>query len=377
MVKNNKPVRILEATISNDKGGLTGYICQNYRFIDKDKIQFDFITYEDKIDFQKEFEEQGAKFYRLPKISKFFAYIKALKNIQKEYNHKIIHFHMSYTNMIPIIAAKIAGIDKIFLHAHSTQIDDNRKYIRWIKTGINFMGKYLSIFFVDQFFACSNKAAKWMFPQSIINSDKFSLAHNAIDIKKFVFNSRIREIKRKELGINDNTFCVGHIGRFSYQKNQEFVVEIFYELQKIHEDAVLLLIGKEDQEVYNRVIQKVNDLKIDKNVKILGIRDDIPALYQAMDCFILPSRFEGLGIVTIEAQASGLYTILADTVPYEAKVTNLVDFISLNKAPKYWAERILSRLVTERKNHNCEIREAGYDIENEVVKLKNRYLSLV
>lgn len=372
-MENKKNIRVLQYIVSNDKGGLTKYICQNYCFINKNKIQFDFITYDKFLDFEKEFYQKGARFYRIPKIKNIIKYFSFWKRLQEENKYEIIHFHMSYTNIVPIICARLVGIKNIILHAHSTQIDDNRLFIRIIKKQLNFLGKILVKFLVKKYLACSDLAAKWMFPISVVKRKEYILVHNAIDLKKYLFNREIRNQKRKELNISDNCFCIGHVGRFAYQKNHDYLIDIFKEIYLLNKNTKLLLIG--DGSLINREKEKVLNLGLEENVIFLGNRNDVFDLYNAFDCFILPSRFEGLGMVIIEAQASSLHCYVSDIIPKEVKITDLVDFISLDKSPKFWAKKIMKDNIFERNNMLKDILKAGYDVEYEVKRLEKIYMS--
>lgn len=374
-MENENAIRVLQYIVSNDKGGLTKYICQNYCFINKNKIQFDFITYDKFLDFEKDFYNKGAKFYRIPKIKNIFKYFSFWRRLQKENKYKIIHFHMSYTNFIPIICARLVGIESIILHAHSTQIDDNRFFIRVIKEQLNFLGKILSKFIVKKYVACSDFAAKWMFPVTVVKKKKYMLAHNAIDLEKYIFNIEIRKQKRKELGISDNCFCIGHIGRFTYQKNHEFLIDIFKEIHLLNKNTRLLLIG--NGPLIDKIKEKVLNLNLENNVIFLGNRKDVPSLYNVMDCFVLPSLFEGLPIVGIEAQAAGLPCFFSDTITKELFITNLANYIALNENPKIWAKKIIEYQWVLRKNMSNEIKKNGYDINMEIKNLERYYTNLI
>ena len=168
---------------------------------------------------------------------------------------------------------------------------------------------------------------------------------------------------------------MGHVGRFSYQKNHEFLIEIFNEIHKILSEAELLLIGDavEDKTYLNKAKQKVKDLGLEENVKFLGIRNDVPELMQTMDCFVLPSRFEGLPMVGIEAQAAGLPCYFSDVITEEVKITDLVNFISLNKSPKFWAKEVIKSRNFKRKDISNKIIEAGFDINTEINKIEKFY----
>lgn len=365
-------IRILQATVTNDSGGLTWYICQNYRFIDKSKIQFDFITYDDKLEFKNEFEKIGANFYQIPKPIHFFSYVKKLFEIQKKRQYEIIHLNLSYANVLPIIVAKIIGIKTIIIHSHSTQIDDKRFLARFAKENIHRFGKLLIPKIANVFLACSIPAAKWMFGKSIADFNKYMIIHNAIFIEKYIFSINIREKKRLELGIEAETFCVGHIGRFTYQKNHEYLLKIFAEVLLKRPNSKLVLIGDGDN------LQNIKDLvkekKLYDKILFLGNRKDVPELMQIMDCFVLPSRFEGLPIVGIEAQTAGLPCFFADTITKELGITDLAHFIPLQVTPKEWVEQILQNSNIDRKDMSKEISAAGYDIKTEIKNMEKIYI---
>lgn len=369
----SEPMRILQAFITNDKGGLTGYIEQNYRYMDKTKIQFDFLTYDtDKLDFEDEFINMGAKFYHIHRPSHPVDFYKSLKFILRRKHYKAIHFNLSYANFIPVILVKLAGAHNIIIHSHSTDIDDQRIFIRKIKTGIHLLGKMIFPFVGNSFWACSSDAAKWMFSQKILKGNKWFLAHNAIDVKKHVYNPDKRNLLRKDIGIAPDTFVIGHIGRFTYQKNHEFLLEVFRAVKKEKKDCRLMLIGDGPEE--NEIKRQAGLLDIKKDILFLGKRDDVPNLLQVMDCFVLPSRFEGLPIVGIEAQAAGLSCIVSDVITEDVNITNLVNFVSLSSSIKCWVDTILSVSCEGRNDRYKDIVEAGYDLRHETCVIQKKYL---
>lgn len=369
------PIRILQATVSNDKGGLTGYICQNYRYIDKSKVQFDFLTYETQLDFQKEFEKMGARFYVVPKPSHFFAYMKALKQICKQTEYGAVHFNISYANFLPLLAAKSAGFKRIIIHSHSTEIDDKRKLVRGMKKCIHYVGKMLMPVLGTDFLACSQLAGKWMYPASVLHGEEYHLAKNAINLEKYRFNPVIRNAVRKKLGIGEKTFCVGHIGRFSYQKNHSFLIRVFAEVHKKQPDSCLLLIGghMNGDEYYTEAKKMVEQFHLKEAVHFLGVRKDVPELLQAMDCFVLPSHFEGLPIVGIEAQAAGLPCVVSDWVTRELDVCGNVRFISIHSGSSGWVQALLQ----SSKRGRCAtdgLADNGYEIKSATNVMENFYL---
>lgn len=375
---NQKPIRILQAFVTNDKGGLTGYIAQNYRYIDKNKVQFDFLTHDEKpLDFEKEFIDEGARFYHIPHPSHPVAYYKALKKIFSENDYKAVSLNLSYANFISVVLAHLAGARKIIIHSHSTAIDDKSKIKRNLKRIIHEFGKRIFPIVADEFAACSQYAARWMFTDRVIKGKHFVYARNAIDLSRFRYNQEDRARLRKELDINSETFCVGHVGRFTYQKNHEYLIDIFHEIVQLHSDSILFLIGgHEAGGTYETVMNKIAAYHLEKKVKILGIRDDVPELLSAMDCFVLPSRFEGLAIVSIEAQASGLNVYQSDVVSPETRITDLVQFLPITKSPYVWAQNVVENISKKRKCCRDEIERSGYDINREIIEIERIYQSL-
>lgn len=371
----SEPMRVLQAFITNDKGGLTGYIAQNYRYMDKTKVQFDFLTYDtDKLDFEDEFINMGAKFYHIQQPSHPIDFYKSLKYILRRENYKVIHFNLSYANFVPVILAKLAGAHNIIIHSHSTDIDDRRIFIRKIKTGIHLLGKMIFPFVGNSFWACSSDAAKWMFSKKILKGNKWFFAHNAIDVKKYIYNADKRNLLRKSIGIAPDTFVIGHIGRFTYQKNHEFLLDIFKTVKKKKKDCKLMLVG--DGPEKQHIKDLVEMFGLNEDVLFLGRRTDVPDLLQVMDCFVLPSRFEGLAIVGIEAQAAGIPCVFSDRISREINITGLVTFLSLNAGLTEWGEETLKQFELGKSDQRTNIFTAGYDLEHEIEWIQRLYLLL-
>lgn len=362
--------RILQATVSNDKGGLTKYICQNYRYIDKNQYQFGFLTYEDILDFEEEFIKKGALFHRITSPIYFISYIKRLRAIRIKYNYQAVHIHTSYANIIVLLAFKLAGYKKIFIHSHSSKIDDANPMKRVIKTAIHRIGKEITPFIGTTLLACSKLAGKWLYPSRM--QDKVIIANNAIDLEPFRFNQQIREQKRKELDITAQTLLL-HVGRFTYQKNHTFLIDVFDEYYKLDNNAVLLLVG--DGPLRLEIQHKLNSLPCKKNVIFLGVRQDIPALLQAADIFLLPSNFEGLPLVAVEAQATSIPCLLANTITKEAKILDTTEFLTINNV-NGWLEFISTYKSRSRYDASEKMRQAGYDIYTEIHRIEKVYQNL-
>ena len=224
-----------------------------------------------------------------------------------------------------------AGL-KTIIHSHSTS---NGKGLSSVVKRIM---QYPLRNQADYFFACSTEAGLWLFGHKVVNSEKFHILQNAIDVDKYCFNQLIRDRYRKELKLDEKKTFI-HVGRFHPAKNHSFLLKLFAEIHKKDPKTILLLAG--DGELRSAIEKQITNLDIQDSVFLLGNRNDVPNLLQASDCFLFPSIWEGLGIVVIEAQAAGLVTICSDSIPQEVKITNLVKFVSLQKSAEEWAIIVL------------------------------------
>lgn len=337
-------------------------IMNYYRHIDRTKIQFDFFALEGSMIPQKEeIESLGGRVYIVPRYTNPIKYEREIIRLLKGYS--IVHSNMNTLSVFSLYGAKKARVPHRILHNHSTAGKGEKKNI------FKYLLRPFCKFFLTERLACSRYAGEWMFGKN----SSFKVVNNAIDLSKYKFNQNTRESIRKELGI-ENRFVIGHIGRFCYQKNQEFLIDIFKEIIK-NADAVLLLIGSGETE--NAIKTKVKNLGLEDRVIFAGNKTNANEYYQAMDVFVLPSRYEGLGMVAIEAQASGLPVICSEEVPPEAAVTGLVKFCPLSAPASKWADTIFANRVADRKDTTDEIQKAGYNIITEAKKLEEFYFSLI
>ena len=343
-----------------------------YKYIDRTKIQFDFFCDNDSTNIPyEEIEKLGGKVILIPPYQKVFKYQKSLQKIFKENNYKIVHSHINTLSVFPLYAAKKANIPIRIAHSHSTS---NKK--EWKKNLLKQILKPFSKTFANNYFACSEYAGKWLFGEKEFNKGNIYVLNNAIDIDKFKYNEKIRNEIRKELNINKDTLVIGHIGRFVKQKNHDFLIDIFNEYTKLNNNTVLLLIGQGPLE--EEIKEKVNKLNLQDNVLFLGQREGVNELYQAMDIFLLPSLYEGLGMVLIEAQCAGLPCICSTEVPSVAKVTPNLEFLSLKNKDLIWAKKIKKISKNDkRKDFSNEIRKNSYDIKIEAKKLEKKYLEYI
>lgn len=359
-----EPIRVLQVVGRMDRGGIETLIMNIYRNIDRNKVQFDFLThYGREADYNEEIRSLGGKIYDMPKIKstrktyyhKFFEYVIALNDFFKKHNeYNVLHGHMTNTATIYMPIAKKYGIKNCIAHSHLTQA---RHGLTGIVTNILQMPlEYLA----TDYFSCSEMAAEWLFSKKAVEKGKVSILKNAIDSMQYAYNSETRINYRKCLNI-ENKFTLGHVGRFFHQKNHEFLIDIMYEVVKLEPNAMLLLVG--DGELRKSCEDKVNQLNLTHNVQFLGVRSDVNNIMQAMDVFVMPSHFEGLPVVGIEAQASGLKCVFSEGITREVDITGLVDFLNLSDGPQKWAEKILLyKDQCNRKNVRELIQKSGYDI---------------
>lgn len=371
-MKNIKqePIRIAQVIGKWVGGGVEAVVMNYYRHIDKSKIQFDFICDDDSTNIPyEEIEKLGGKVILIPPYQKLFKYHKELKRVLKEGNYKIVHSHINTLSVFSLFAAKCAKVPVRIAHSHSTTNKKEKK-----KNLMKQVLKPFSKLFATDYMCCSELAGRWLFGDKLYDEGKIYLLNNAIDLQKFEYNEKIREEVRKELNIDEETFVIGHIGRFVEQKNHSFLIDIFDELQKQRPNSILMLVGQGP--LQDAIKAKVEQLGLKNKVLFLGQRNDAARLYQAMDVFVLPSLYEGLGMVLIEAQTAGIYCFASTEVPEIAKVTDNMEFLELTDNPKKWTEQILKISNYQRAGTKEIVSKQGYDIEKESKKLEDKYKKL-
>lgn len=370
-METKEPIRVASVIGRYIGGGVEAVTINYYRNIDKNKVQLDFICDEDSTNIPyEEIEKMGGKVIIIPSYSKPFKYHKALKKVLKEGNYKIIHSNINTLSVFSLFAAKCAGVPIRIAHSHSTTNKKEKKK--------NLMKQVLRPFskvFATDYMCCSELAGRWLFGNKEYDKGNVYLLNNAIDLDKFKYNESLRKKKRKELGIKDNTLVIGHIGRFVAQKNHDFLIDIFDEIHKKNNNSILLLAGQGP--LMEDIKNKVKELNLDDNVKFLGQRNDANELYQALDVFLLPSLYEGLPVVGVEAQAAGLLCYLSDDMTKETKVLDITKFMSLNNTPKEWADNILDDVKKyKRIDTSKEMTAKNFNIKEEAKKLEEYYLNL-
>lgn len=355
-------------------GGIEKFIIENYRRFDSKKIQVDFIVHGfEKGIFDDEIILNDSKIFQVPIKSKnpLGNYVQLKKIFERE-EYCVVHSHMDAMNGLVLKIASDSGIPIRISHSHS--IDHLTKNI--FKRSINNFTKTKIRKYSTHFLACSKEAGIWLYGKESWQDNKVKIIPNAINIKKYTFNTLDRVQTKKHYRLDDE-LVVGHVGNFTNPKNHEFLLEVFKEICYIHSNSKLILVG--EGPLKEKIENKISELKLKNKVIFTGNSSNIPSLLSTMDIFIFPSLFEGLGISLIEAQANGLPCLVSSTVPNEVGVTDLVYFENLNKTPQKWAKKAIEIYLssTERSEHYTQLTEAGYNIDISSKNLEKYYLDLV
>ncbi|MBD5101525.1 MAG: glycosyltransferase family 1 protein [Subdoligranulum sp.] len=340
--KQDKFIRVAQVLNRMDSGGIEAVVLNYYRHIDRDKVQFDFYFAEgSSLPQREELERLGAGLYPIPAYSHLVAYHKALYIAFKQHGYRIVHAHLSTMSLFPLFAAWRAGVPVRICHNHSTA-----HWGEGVKTLLKYILRPFNKLFATDWFACGEKTGRWMYGDKAFDAGKVTIMPNAIDTAKFAYDAEARVDLREELGIPQDAFVVGHVGRFTYAKNHSFLVKVFTELYKQKPKAHLLLIG--EGELKEQIRQQVQALGLQDKVIFTGARQDVNKLYSVMDVFCLPSFYEGMPLVAWEAQANGLPCVLADTMSKEAAQNSRVPFLMLHTVPSVWATTILTETKREK-----------------------------
>ena len=317
-------------------------------------------------------KEKGVHFYELSgnqrKLGKNH---KMFKQLLKERQYDVVHLNIFQgLSLYYAYLAKKAGVQKIIAHSHNSALRQSKT--KWLKLILHNVGKNLWTENATDYWACSKPAAEFMFtPKSLC---KYEFIPNGIDVERFRFNEDFRKQIRRDLNIEDK-LVIGNVGRLCYQKNQEYLLEVFARLQSQRPDSVLLLVGEGELKV--ELQQKAEKLGVADKVIFYGVTDKIEQLLWAMDIFVFPSCFEGLGIVVVEAQAAGLPVVCSDKVPDEAVVTDLVWKAKLGAVVDSWAEKILhSQNDVDKLSANEQVKKSGFAVADVAKRIEKVYLGL-
>lgn len=338
-----------------------------YNNVDRKKVQFDFVvTPEERKGLYEQVEKLGGRVFVCPQYTgkNHFAYCKWWDSFFKEHpEYHVIHGHVRSTASIYLKIAKKNGLVTI-AHSHSTSNGSGISAI--VKDMLQLTIRHTA----DYLFACSDKAGRWLYGEKATEQPNYRMIPNGVDLKRFAFCEKKRQQMRQKLGIAEDTFVLGHIGRITVPKNHQFLVELFAEYHKENPNSKLLLVG--DGELFETVQQQCTELGIQEAVIMVGSKTNTEDYYQAMDVFVFPSLWEGLGIVAIEAQANGLPCLVSENVPREAVLTENTKVLSLQSRGE-WLDELKKVSVGERmQTENNSIQQ--YDICTIADRLQQFYL---
>ena len=364
--------KVLVFGITSNPGGVEAVIMNYYRNIDRSKIQFDFLCKSPApAAFADEIESLGGHiYYFTSRTDNYRAYRSELNAFFEEHAHDYSSFWMNECGLANIDYIKLAkkhGIKKRIIHSHNS-----RNMYGKLQGFLHSLHKQQIAKYATDFWACSKEAGEWFFPSKI--KDKVLLINNGIDVGRYAFDEEKRVYWRKKYSLED-AYVIGNVGRLHFQKNQEFLLEVFTEVLRMQPNCRLVLIGQgEDEE---KLHQKAKALGIEAQVLFAGVQSDIPGWLSAFDLFVFPSVFEGLSVVALEAQANGLPVLASEGVlPSEGRINDNFRFYSLSEDVKSWAAQILNMSQNEARYTAEDIKEnfrkAGFDIKTEAVKLQER-----
>ena len=328
------PIRIAQVLNRMDSGGIEMVLVNYYRNMNHARIQFDFYYANTSSNPNKKaLQEMGAGMYPIPSYTKPLAFHRALYSAFKEKGYQIVHVHLNTMSVFALFAAWRAGVPVRICHNHSTA--------HWSEgrtTLLKYMLRPFNKLFANRYYACGRVAGRWLYGRRCMRHDQVTIIPNAIDTKRFAYDKTARTQLRKELEIHENSYVIGHVGRFCHQKNHRFLLHVFMDFLLANPDAILLLIGEGKTQKEIRML--ADTLDIGQRVIFAGVRGDADKLYSAMDVFCLPSYYEGMPLVAWEAQCNGLPCLFSDQVTREAALRKDVKFLSLER-PEAWLEALM------------------------------------
>ena len=360
------------------KGGTEAVMFNIFNNINKSSFHIDFLILSNKEDNTEEtnyLKKNGAKiFYITSRGDDYLKHKRELRLFFENNHYDIVHTHMDAIGAEVLKEALRSGVRVRIAHSHNTNQLPNPKGIKeYLHKVVIMCEKIMTRKLANGYVACSTEAAKWLFGRNVVKQKNYLLFRNAIDVKKYVYSEEVRNEMRKRLGVVGK-HVIGHVGRFDYQKNHEFLIEIFREYLKKDEKAILLLVGDGENKKYLESIIEAENLS--KNVQFLGARDDINRLLQAMDVFVFPSRYEGLGVALIEAQLSGLPCLASSTIPREVEVSDNIRFLNIDDSPTVWSDTIYNVVNKKDNVRNSPlkmVRSRGYDMTECITGLEQFY----
>lgn len=367
----DKKIRVLHVGLSENYGGIESFVINYFRNIDRNHFMFDFADiYGEGIAYEKEIQNMGGKVFLLPNYKKHpLKMRKEYLKIFEQEKYDIVHINaLSCANIIPVSVACKYKKSKIIVHSHNSLLPSG--IIRRIMHSYNKM--IVNRLPVNKW-ACGIKAGQWMWGESF---NKENVVCNAVDPQKLVFNQQIRLKLRNSCGFSEQNFVIGFVGRFCEQKNVLFLLSVLEKLKEVNNTVRLLMIG--DGALKEEFVRNAREKNLNDLIYYAGFQENVSEWYSAMDCFVLPSKFEGLPFVAVEAQAAGLHSYISNLVTDEVKVTNCVEYLPIDNDGSEWADKIEEFYnkfgIGYRHNENIPDK---YDINKSCKNLESKYLKLL
>ena len=356
--------KILTGVIGKGRGGLSYYAVSLLKTLNPEKYEFTFLSNDPEPFFGEEIRAHGGKILIIPSRNRHpIAHRKALDRIMTAEKYDVCHIHLSSaSNIEPLAAARRAGIPLVIAHSHNAGLSGNPLSRYFHKVNVPKIEKY-----TDLRLACSGLAGRFLFGNA-----SFRVVKNAIDLDRFVYSEEVRGEVRSRLSL-DGKFVVGHVGRMTEAKNPKFLLELFKEIHQQDSETALLYAGSGELEAELKAYAR--ELGIEKEIRFVGQVPDPEHYLCAMDCFVLPSRFEGLGYVVIEAAATGLHSFVSDVLPEEAIISGMVETFPLDADPKALAAKILSLKQDRlpRTGQRALLEKLGYGLETQIKTMEAIY----
>ncbi len=353
-------IRVLHVVDKMDRAGQETFIMNVYRELDRSKIQFDFLQFEEgPADFDAEIQALGGKLhYATPKGSDLRKSMSEIAEIVRRNHYDIVHRHFSNASMFfELWAAKRGGASCLIAHSHNSSSNNVRQHK---------LLRYPLYRMADWHLACAEDAGHWMF-----GDRAFQVIPNGIDARRFAYQASASKRIREELGLLEDQLIFGHVGRFNKVKNHAFILKIFKEIVELEPTATLLLVG--DGILRPAMEQWVLHNQLSEHVRFLGVRSDIEDLMSAMNLFLMPSLYEGLPVTLVEAQASGLPCLISDVITEDIALTPCVEFLNLQESEKLWAHKAIEMSLWPRQETAEAIARSGYDIRDVAKTLAKLY----
>lgn len=363
------PLRVAQTMGRMDLGGVEAVVMGYYRAIDRARVQFDFLVDEgSSLPWRAEMESMGARIFVLPPPSHPLAYLREREDLFRRNGYAIVHAHINTLSVLPLRAAARAGVPVRICHSHSTAHPGEGA-----RTLLKNALRPFSRRYATHLFACGEVAGAWLYGTEAMTKGRVTILRNAINVARFAFSGAVRDETRAALSLGKAP-VLGHIGRFCYQKNHPFLLEVYARVREARPDAVLLLAGEGDGVADAR--ERAQTLGVADGVRFLGPRSDAERLYAAMDVFLLPSYYEGLPVVGVEAQAAGLPCLFSEHVTQEAALLKSTRFLALDDAGT-WAQAVLNAIGSgpPRAEAAQVVADQGFDITVEAGRLQSFYLA--